>query len=87
MKQHIQKGFYDLERFSWINADLAIYETKLGEDRCIITWSNTRADRDRKARDEVLEKINRTLALSKPISKKFIANRAYKKYLLVKNES
>jgi hypothetical protein len=87
LKQHIQKGFYDLERFTWINQDLAICETTLGEDRCIITWSRIRADRDRKAREEVLEKINLTLASSKPISKKFITNRAYKKYLLVKNEA
>lgn len=87
LKRHIQKEFYDLERFSWITPDLALCETTLGEDRCIITWSKIRADRDRKAREEVLEKINRTLALSKPISKKFITNRAYKKYLLVKNES
>ena len=87
LKQHIQKGFYDLEQFTWLNNDLAIYETSFGDDRCIITWSRVRADRDRKSREEVLERINATLASSKPVSKKFITNRAYKKYILVKNES
>ena len=87
LKQHIQKGLYDLKQFTWLNNDLAIYETSLGEDRCIITWSRVRADRDRKSREDVLEKINTTLASSKPVSKKFITNRAYKKYILVKKES
>ncbi len=87
LKQHLQKGFYDLGRFTWINPDLAVCETTLDEDRCIITWSRTRADRDRKAREEVLGKINLTLASPKPISKKFITNRSYKKYLLVRNEA
>jgi len=87
LKQYIQKGFYDLKQFTWLNNDLAIYETSLGEDRCIITWSRVRADRDRKSREDVLEKINTTLASSKPVSKKFITNRAYKKYILVKKES
>jgi transposase len=87
LKQHIQKGFYNLDRFKWPNQDLAICETTLGEDRCIITWSRVRADRDRKAREEVLEKINLTLTSSKPLSKKFITNRAYKKYLLIKGET
>lgn len=87
LKQHIQKGFYDLKQFTWLNNDLAIYETSLGDDRCIITWSRVRADRDRKSREDVLEKINTTLASSKPVSKKFITNRAYKKYILVEKES
>jgi len=87
LKQHIQKGFYDLERFIWINSDLAICETTLGQDRCIITWSRIRADRDRKAREEVLGKISLTLSSPKPLSKKFITNRAYKKYLVVKGET
>lgn len=87
LKQHIQKGFYDLEQFIWLNSDLAIYETSFGEDRCIITWSRVRADRDRKSREEVLDRIKATLASSKPVSKKFITNRAYKKYILIKNES
>jgi transposase len=87
LKKQIQDDFYDLSKFTMINSELAIRETLLGEDRCIITWSKTRAERDRKAREEVLEKINKTLSSSKPLSKKFITNRAYKKYLTVKNDT
>ena len=35
----------------------------------------------------MLDRINAKLASAKPVSKKFITNRAYKKYILVKNES
>lgn len=87
LKQHIQIGFYDLERFTRLNSDLSIYETSFGDDRCIITWSRVRADRDRKAGEEVIERITVTLASSKPVSMKFITNRAYKKYILVKPEA
>lgn len=76
-----------MERFSWLNPDLAICETTLGEERCIIIWSRIRADRDRKAREEVLGKISLTLSAPKPLSKKFITNRVYKKCLLVKGET
>ena len=62
-------------------------ETSFGDDRCIITWSKVRAERDRKSREEVIERITATLTSSKPVSQKFITNRAYKKYILVKNES
>ncbi|MFY9152061.1 MAG: hypothetical protein WAO52_08610, partial [Prolixibacteraceae bacterium] len=76
LKNQIQKEFYDLERFIWLNPDLAICETTLGDDRCIITWSRIRADRDKKAREEVLGKIRLTLSSPKPLSKKFITNRS-----------
>jgi len=49
--------------------------------------AKTRADRDRKAREDVLEKIKTTISSSKPLTKKFITNRAYKKYLSVKDQS
>ena len=87
LKQHIQKEFYDLDLFTWLHNDLAIFETSFGDDRCIITWSKVRAERDRKSREEVIERITATLTSSKPVSQKFITNRAYKKYILVKNES
>lgn len=87
LKNQIQEEFYDLDRFTWLNTDLAIYETTFGEDSCIITWSRVRAERDRKSREEVIDRITATLTSSKPVTKKFITNRAYKKYILVKNES
>jgi transposase len=88
LQKDIQNDFYDLSKFTWIkNNKLAIRETTLNEDRCIITWSKTRADRDRKAREDVLEKIKTTLSSSKPLTKKFITNRAYKKYLSIKEKT
>lgn len=87
LKKDIQDDFYDLSKFTWLNNELAIRETALNGDRCIITWSKTRADRDRKAREDVLEKIKATLSSSKPLTKKFITNRAYKKYLSIKDKA
>ncbi len=87
LKKQIQDDFYTLSQFKWINPELAVRETTLGEDRCIITWSRIRAERDRKAREDVLDKIKGMLSSHKPLSKKFITNRAYKKYLSVKNDT
>jgi transposase len=87
LKREIQEDFYDLSKFNWLNEGLAIRETTIGDDRCIITWSKIRAERDKKAREEVLDKIKATLCSSKPLTKKFITNRAYKKYLSVTDQS
>lgn len=73
--------FYDLSRFSWIGVELAVYETTHEGDRCIVTWSKVRADRDRKTRDDILAKIRKKLSLKKVTSKTFVSNRNYQKYL------
>jgi transposase len=87
LKQQVQETFYNLDGFTWKTPELAVMETTLGDDRCIITWSKTRAERDRKAREEVLDKIKTRLSSKKSLSKKFITNRSYKKYLTVKGET
>jgi transposase len=87
LKQQVQETFYNLDGFTWKTPELAVMETTLGDDRCIITWSKTRAERDRKAREQVLDKIKTRLFPKKPLSKKFITNRSYKKYLTVKGET
>lgn len=79
--------FYNINNFTYINNELACYETTMGEDRCIITWSKSRADRDCKAREEVIEKINKKLASKKPVSKTFITNKAYQKYVVVNDKN
>lgn len=83
MKQHRQQEYYNLKNFTALNDELAIYETTLGEDRCIITWSRSRAERDRKAREDVLNKIRHKLISGKGLSKNFITNTNYKKYLTI----
>jgi transposase len=87
LKAQIQNDFYDLSKFHWANPELAVRETSLNDDRCIITWSKIRAERDRKAREDILDKIKTRLSSSKPLSKKFITNRSFKKYLSVNNDT
>ncbi len=72
--------FYDISRYSWINDSLAIYETTHEGDRCIVTWSRARADRDKKAREDILDKIR------KKLSKKKIINGVRLNYLTIDSE-
>lgn len=74
--------FYDISRYSWINDNLAVYETTHKGDRCIITWSKARAERDRKAREDVLDKIRRKLAKKKITAKEFVTNKTYHRYVV-----
>jgi transposase len=79
----IQQEYYDLERYHFITKDLAVWETKLGNDRCIITWTRSRADRDYRAREDILLKIKKKLSLSKNQTRNFVSNSNYKKYLIL----
>ena len=74
--------FYDIGRYQWINDDLAVYETSHENDRCIITWSRSRAERDRKARADVLDKIRKKLSKKKITAKEFVTNTTYQRYVL-----
>ena len=73
--------FYDRAHFHAINEELSIYETTHEQDRCIITWSKARAERDRKAREDILNKIAKKLNGKKTNTKKFVSNTNYRKYL------
>jgi transposase len=74
--------FYDLERFTKINDELAFYETQHEGDRCIITWSLARAARDVKAREDILNKIRKKLAKKKITAKEFVTNTTYQRYVV-----
>jgi transposase len=74
--------FYDLGRFRWINEELAVYETTHDGDRCIITWSRVRAERDRKSREDILDKIRKKLAKKKVAAKTFVTNKTYQRYVV-----
>lgn len=78
-----QAGLYDLSRFKYLSEELAVMETTVREKRCIVTWSKSRAERDKKAREDVLEKIRAKLAGSKGVTKKFISHPSHKKYLKI----
>jgi len=73
--------FYDLSRFQWISDELAIYETTHEGERCIITWSKVRAERDQKTRADILAKIQKKLSSKKATPKTFVSNRNYQRFL------
>jgi transposase len=75
------EAFYDRSKFRRLNENLSIYETTHGEDRCIVTWSRIRAERDRKTREDILTKIKKKLSLKKVSSKTFVSNQNYQKYV------
>ena len=80
-KKKVQDEFYDINRFTFINDELACYETQDDQYRYIITWSKTRAERDRKTREDILDKIKTKLSKKKLTNKEFISNSNYKKYV------
>ncbi len=83
-KRH--EEFYDISRYKFINNDLAVYETTHDGDRCIITWSRARAERDRRAREDVLDKIRRKLAKKKITPKTFVTNKTFQRYVVGLND-
>lgn len=79
--------FYDLSRYTKINDELAFYETEHEGDRCIITWSKARAERDIKAREDILQKIRKKLQKKKITAKVFVTNKTYQRYVIGLNDS
>lgn len=78
--------FYDIAKYKKINDELAVFETEHEGDRCIITWSKVRADRDAKARADILAKISKKLSSKKVTAKNFVSNSNYQKYLTGLND-
>lgn len=74
--------FYDLSRYTKISDEFAFYETEHEGDRCIITWSRARAERDVKAREDILQKIRKKLAKKKITAKEFVTNTTYQRYVV-----
>lgn len=79
--------FYDLSRYTHISDELAFYETDHEGDRCIITWSRARAERDVKAREDILNKIRKKLAKKKITAKTFVTNTTYQRYVMGLNDN
>lgn len=79
--------FYDINRYTFINDGLAIYETTHEGDRCIITWSKARAERDHKAREDILDKIRKKLSKKKITAKDFVTNKTYQRYVVGLNDN
>jgi len=87
LKEELQHDFYDINRFEFISDELAIWETARGDDRCIITWSKSRAERDRKIREDILGKIREKLSRKTSRIKSFVTNRNYQKYLILQDDA
>jgi len=79
--------FYDISRYNRINDNLAVYETTHEGDRCIITWSRARAERDQKAREDILNKIRKKLSKKKITAKAFVTNTTYQRYVIGLNDN
>ena len=78
------KDAYDIENFNWVIEDeLSIYEKEFEEYRCIVTWSRQRAERDRKIRKKLIEKIEKKLSSKKVKANSFVSNKGYKKYVYI----
>jgi transposase len=72
---------YDRSQFTEINEDIAVLETRHQGDRCIVTWSKERAQRDANVRNDILAKIGKKLSGAKVTAKTFISNSNYRLYL------
>jgi hypothetical protein len=73
--------YYDSSKLTWLNDDLAYHETVHKGDRVIITWSKTRAERDRKGREDILAKVRNKLSGKSDALKKLVSNKAYRKFV------
>ena len=82
-----QDEFYDMSRYRRVNDTWVFYETEHEGDRCIITWSKVRAERDRKAREDILAKIKKKLAKGKITAKEFVSNTTYRRCLLYTSDA
>jgi len=71
--------FYDRSRFKKINSERSIYATTHEGERCIITWSKVRAERDRKVREDIIKKITPKRNSKKANTKTFVSSRNYPK--------
>jgi hypothetical protein len=65
---------FDRQHFHEVADGLEILETTFGDDRGIVTWSRDRALRDRKVREDILEKLRAKLRNRKVSAKTFVSN-------------
>jgi hypothetical protein len=86
-KKIIRDEFYDINLFSFVNDELAWYETQKDQERYIVTWSKSRAERDRKAREDILDKIRGKLSRKNVTDKEFVSNTNYKKYVCINSKN
>jgi hypothetical protein len=72
---------YDISQFTKVNEDISVFETTHHQDRCIVTWSKERAERDQKVREDILDKIGKKLSGRTVTAKTFVSNSNYRIFL------
>jgi transposase len=74
---------YDRSKFTQVSDGFEFLETTFDGDRGIVTWSRDRAERDKKVRDDILDKIRKKLKTGrkKASAKDFISNTNYRFFL------
>jgi hypothetical protein len=83
MSEEEQQKVLDKSRYRALDAkgEVLIRETLTPEgDRLILTWSQTRAERDAKLRDVVIDRI-RTQIKKTTTAKRFVTHKGYRQYL------
>ena len=78
-KRH--EEFYDKSRLKRLNEDVSLWETEHEGERLIVTWSKKRADRDKKKREDVLDRITAKLDKKTVKAGDFVSHKAYRKYV------
>jgi transposase len=73
--------FYDRSRFKRINDSYYVYETKHNDDRVIVTWSQSRYERDQKSRRDIIEKIKKKLCRRGVTVESFVSHQGWKRYV------
>lgn len=79
--------FYDLNRYQKVNESIYVYETTHEGDRCVITWSRERYERDQKTRGDILEKILKKLQSKTVKPEAFISNKSFRRYVQLRGKS
>ena len=72
--------FYNFKNYTRINEEFAFYETEYEGRRCILTWSKVRSERDKKVRQDIINKLQKKLG-KKTNPSDFVSNTNYKKYI------
>ena len=86
-KGKTSEQIYDFHRMNFISKDLAFYEDHQEGRRIIVTWSRKREERDRRTRQDIIDRIQSKLSQKKVQWKAFVSHKGYKKYLSFSDSS
>lgn len=75
-------GFYDMSRYREVGTrgKFFIREVEYEDDRLVLTWSEERAKRDARTRDELLKKLEKRLS-ENPTPRQLVTNRGFRQFV------